>query len=122
MYLDGILDLGEDGRKPLADDVVVGEAAGGEGGGEVVLADVDEVERVAEAVGVDGDGLAAAGELEGALLEVDELLHLDVQGECGVAGRRGGAGDGEVGAIGEVGAQGLQVRAQVAHVQALTCT
>ena len=60
-------------------------------------------------------------ELEGSLLEVEELLHLDVEGEGGAAGERGGAGDGEVGAAGEVGAQGLQVRAQVAHVQALTC-
>lgn len=61
-------------------------------------------------------------ELEGSLLEVDELLDLDVEREGDAAGERGGARDGEVGAAGEVGAQGLQVRAQVAHVQALTCT
>jgi hypothetical protein len=66
--------------------------------------------------------LTMGHELEGSLLEVEELLDLDVEREGGAAGERGGAGDGEVGAAGEVGAQGLQVRAQVAHVQALTCT
>ena len=103
------------------DDVVVGRSAP-ECGGQVVLADVDEVERVPEAVGVDGSGPAAVGdEVERALLEVEELLDLDVEREGDVAGQRGGAGDGEVGAAGEVGAHSLQVRAQVAHVQALTC-
>ena len=61
-------------------------------------------------------------QLEGALLEMEELLHLDVEREGPVPRHGGGAGDGEVGAVAEVGAERLQVRAQVAHVQALTCS
>jgi len=92
------------------DDVVVRRAAP-ERRGQVVLPDVDEVEGVPEAVGVDGSGGAPAAavsdEVERPLLQVEELLDLDVEREGDVPGQRGGARDGEVGAAGEVGAHGL---------------
>jgi len=52
LYHDGVLYLRDEGRDLVVDDVVVGRPAA-ERGREVVLADVDEVERVPEAVGVD---------------------------------------------------------------------
>jgi hypothetical protein len=68
-----------------------------------------------------GGRTTSRDEVEAALLEVQELLHLHVERKGDVARERGGTGDGEVGAAGEIGPQGLQVRAQVAHVQAFTC-
>jgi hypothetical protein len=52
VYHDRVLYLWDEGRDLQVDDVVVGRPAP-ERGGEVVLADVDEVERVPEPVGID---------------------------------------------------------------------
>jgi hypothetical protein len=66
IYHNSILYLGEYGRDPLTDDVIVLQPAR-ERGREIVLPDVDDVQRVSETHRVDGNVLACklANELIG---------------------------------------------------------
>lgn len=87
---------------------------------EVVLADVDGVESILEAVLADQIRITSGEEQRGARSETEELEDLDVQAE-GLGTREGGrAPYGKVGAVAEIWAQRFQVWAQVARVQALT--
>ena len=57
LYHNSILYLGEYGREPTTDDVIVGQPAG-EGGGKIVLPNVNEVECVPETIRIHRNILA----------------------------------------------------------------